>query len=293
MEFHEFFHEVVIHSALDTLKLIPFLFVTYLLMEFIEHKSSAKTDAFIKKSGSLGPLVGGFLGIIPQCGFSSVASNLFNSGIITVGTTIAVFLSTSDEMIPILLASAIPVHTVISLISYKVVVAVLVGFTVDIIFNHILQLKPSCEIDKFCKDTDCHCEEEGILKSTIRHTTSITLFILLTTFTINVLLFILGKNTLAMLLYNKPVVSHIVASILGLVPNCATSVLLSTLYADGIITLGTMLSGLFTGAGAGLLVLYKLHPHKQTVLTFIGILVVTGIMFGIIADLPFISNLLC
>ncbi len=280
-----FIEEVIFHGITDTLYLIPFLFLTYLLMEVIEHKAGDKTLKFMKASGKLGPIAGGLLGAVPQCGFSSVASNLYCGKVITTGTLIAVFLSTSDEMLPILIGNEnIMLKTVLFILLYKILVAVLVGFIVDIVFRLLKKGGEDINIDELCDNDNCHCER-GIFYSALHHTLSISLFILLCTFLINAAVFFISEDVLVSVMYDKPVISHIIAAAFGLIPNCAASVALSEFYAEGFITLGTMLSGLFSGAGVGLLVLFRLSKDIKRNLIIIGILIISGAFFGLLADL--------
>ena len=287
----EFLHEVFLHGLLDTLPIIPFLFLTYLLMEFIEHKASDKTTAFLKRSGPFGPLIGGTLGIVPQCGFSSVASNLYCGGIITPGTLIAIFLSCSDEMLPILISSSIGARTVLGILIFKLVSAVIVGFAVDIVLRFVLKRERRIDIDELCESDNCHCER-GILFSALHHTVSITVFILIITFAINALIFFIGEENLALVMYDKPVISHLLAALFGLIPNCAASVALTTFYTDGLITMGTMLAGLFSGSGIGLLVLVRVNKNLKENLALILLLVLFGFSLGLLADVTGIAALI-
>lgn len=284
MDFHEFFHEVILHGVLDTLKIVPFLFLTYLLMEFIEHKASDKLYGFMKRSGSVGPLVGGLLGTVPQCGFSSVAANLFSCRVITLGTLVAVFLSTSDEMLPILIGGAFEAKTIILILAYKVAFSILVGFIIDLVMKLMRRDRGEIDIDELCENDNCHCER-GIIYSALHHTVSITLFIFIITLLINTAVFFVGEDNLSALMYNKPVISHLIATVFGLIPNCAASVALTTFYTEGLITMGTMLSGLFAGAGVGLLVLLKVNKSRRENLVIIGILIFFGFLAGLLADL--------
>ena len=281
-----FMSEVVLEGVLELLKLIPFLFLTYLLMEFIEHKASDKAERFMKKAGPFGPAVGGLLGAVPQCGFSAAASNLFAGRVITIGTLVAVFLSTSDEMLPILISGNIPATDVLLLVLYKAGVGVVLGFLLDVILRALNRGKREINIDEICENDECHCER-GILYSAVHHTLTISLFILVVTLAINTLVFFVGEEQLFAVMDGKPVLSHMLAAVIGLVPNCASSVLLATLYSEGIITVGTMLSGLFSGAGVGVLVLFKVNRHLKENLFIVLMLVLSGVCFGLLGELIF------
>lgn len=279
----DFLTEVLLHGLTETLKLIPFLFLTYLLMEFLEHKASDKLSGFIKKSGKLGPALGGALGAIPQCGFSSVAANLYAGRVITLGTLVAVFLSTSDEMLPILISGSFSPKTIIGIILYKSLSAILVGFIIDIAMRLMKRDNEDIEIDGLCEEEGCHCED-GIFKSALIHTAKISLFILVITLAINTAIFFIGEENIAAIMHDAPIISHLLAALVGLIPNCAASVALTTFFAEGIITVGTMLSGLFAGAGVGLLILFKVNKNLVRNLTVLGILVLSGVTLGFITD---------
>ena len=283
--FGSFIEEVIFHGLIDTLPLIPFLFLTYLLMEFIEHSSSEKAVGFLKKAGPFGPLLGSGAGLIPQCGFSSVASNLYCTRIITVGTLISVFLSTSDEMLPLLISnSEIGAKKIIFILLYKLSAALIVGFAVDGALRLMNKEKKEIDIDELCENDNCHCER-GIFYSALHHTVKITIFIFICTLVINTAIFFIGNDNIAKIMYDKPVISHVIAALFGLIPNCSASVALTEFYSSGFITLGTMLSGLFAGSGAGLLVLFKVNKHRKTNLYIVLTLVLSGIFFGLLADI--------
>ena len=287
-----FLEEVLLHGLLDTLKLIPFLFLTYLLMEFIEHKASERTLGFIRKSGSLGPLPGALVGAIPQCAFSAAAANLYTGRVITVGTLVAVFLSTSDEMLPILISGGFGATDMLIILAYKIVVAIAVGFAVDLALRLIGRDREDINIDELCDADDCHCER-GILHSALHHTLTTGLFVLLVTLLINVAVFFIGKEALASVMYDRSLISYAIAAVFGLIPNCAASVLLATLASEGLISMGTMLAGLFSGSGVGILVLFRVNKNLKQNIFITLLLVGTGFVFGLLADfIPFLVNLL-
>lgn len=286
------FKEVVWHSLLDSLKIVAFLFLAYLVMEFIEHRASAKAEVFVKKAGAFGPLVGGALGIAPQCGFSTVASNFYTARVVSMGTLIAVFLSTSDEMLPILISGNVSAKFVFAVLGYKLFVAILVGFLVDFALRYLFK-KRECDIDidEICENDNCHCER-GILHSALHHTLTVGGFVLLITFVLNLVIFFVGEENLASVMYDKFFVGHLIAAVFGLIPNCAISVAMTELCVEGYITVGTMLSGLFAGSGVGLLVLLKVNKRKKENFIILGILVLSGLVFGMLADVIDFSSLL-
>ena len=278
--------EIFLHGLLETLKIIPFLFLTYLLMEFIEHRAGEKAERFMQRAGVFAPAVGGLLGAVPQCGFSTAVANLYAGRIVSIGTVVAVFLSTSDEMLPILISGSIPLGTVVLIVLYKTAVGIFVGLLVDLLMKLMHRKEEKINIDAICDEDNCHCER-GIWYSAFHHTATISLFVLLITFAINALVFFIGEENLGAIMYNKPFISHLIAAIFGLIPNCAASVALTRLCTEGLITKGTMMSGLFSGAGVGLLVLFRVNKKPKENLLIVGIVVVTGIVFGMIADLIF------
>lgn len=280
----EFVKEIFWHGILDTLNLIPFLFVTYLLMEYIEHKAKAKTEDFIRRSGGFAPIVGGLVGGLPQCGFSAVAANLYSARLISVGTLIAVFLATSDEMIPILISGRVGIGSIIAIVGYKILVAIVIGLVTDLILRRFK--KEARAEEHHCED--CHCHHDGgILKVSLVHTLKITIFVLLVNFAINALVYFVGEDTIGSVIYDRPVISHFVAAMLGLIPNCAASVALTTLATEGLITAGTMMAGLFSGAGIGLAVLLRENRPRKASFAIISALVIIGTIFGFLADVMF------
>ncbi len=278
--------EIFLHGLIETLKIIPFLFLTYLLMEFIEHKAGDRTERFMRRAGVFAPIVGGALGAVPQCGFSAAASNLYAGRIISMGTIVAVFLSTSDEMLPIMISGNIPLGSVALVLLYKACVGIAVGMAVDLVMRLMRRGGEKINIDAICDEDNCHCER-GIWYSALHHSLTISLFLLLITFAINALVFFIGEDNLGAIMYNKPFISHLIAAVFGLIPNCAASVVLTKLCTSGIITVGTMMSGLFSGAGVGLLVLFRVNKKIKENLIVVGILVGVGLIFGLLGDLIF------
>ena len=282
--FEGLLHEVFLDSLIDALKLLPFLFLTYLLMEFIEHKASDKTLSLLKKSGKAGPAVGALLGALPQCAFSAVAANLYTGRVITLGTLIAVFLSTSDEMLPIMISEGAPALTVLAIVGYKIIVGLICGFSINTMLWLTKRKRADINIDEICDNDNCHCER-GIVFSAIHHTLTISAFILIVTLTVNALVFFVGADTLGEWMSRIPVLSHLLAAIIGLIPGCATSVALTTLGLEGIISEGVMMSGLLSGAGVGILILTRLNRHWRENLMIMGLLASIGFIFGMIFDL--------
>jgi hypothetical protein len=296
----EFILEILLDALIDSVKILPFLFVTYLLMEYLEHKTSELTESYVQKTEHFGPLLGGLFGVIPQCGFSAAASNLYAGRVITLGTLIAIYLSTSDEMIPLLISEHFPVAIMIKILGIKALIGVIAGFIIDFVVHSYHRARGKAaddpmRIGELCEKEHCHCEEEedaslfGIAKSAFVHTFHIFLFVLGLTIIMNAIIATIGEDKLSLLLKTNPIVSHILAGLLGLVPNCAPSVIITTLYMDGMITLGTMMSGLLVGAGIGLLVLFRVNPEKKVNINITLLLFLIGTLSGLLIDLAGIT----
>lgn len=277
--------DAILDSLIDTVKLIPFLLITYIIMEFIEHKTSHKTKDAIKKSGHFGPLIGGVLGVVPQCGFSAAASSLYSARIITLGTLIAVFLSTSDEMLPILISEAVDIRIILSILGIKLVIAVIVGFIIDLFFRKKFETsEDEPEIKDLCEHEHCHCEH-GIFKSALKHTINITLYIFIISLVLNIIIYFIGENNLAHILNSTPVIGPIIAALVGLIPNCASSVIITQLYLSNVLNFATMIAGLLVNTGVGLLILFRTNKDLKENIKITVLLFAIGVIFGIIFDL--------
>lgn len=276
---------VLEHTLIDTIKLLPFLFIAYLVIELIEQKAGEKTTKLIQKSGKFGPVLGSLLGVVPQCGFSAAASNLYAGRIITMGTLISIFLSTSDEMLPILISEAVPAKTIIMILAIKVVIAIVVGMIVDLIFRKKAEEDSKEEIHKLCDEEHCHCEEHGIIRSSVKHTLQIFVYILIISVILNLIIHFVGEDNIAKLVLNVPVLGPIISCLIGLIPNCASSVILTQVYLENIISMGAMISGLLVNSGIGILVLFRVNKSKKENFTILGILYLVGVISGIILDI--------
>ena len=283
----EIFIDVLKDVMIDGLKVLPFLFITYLVMELIEHRTGEKAKKIIKKSGRFGPLLGGFLGVVPQCGFSAASATLYSARILSLGTLIAVFLSTSDEMLPIMISEAVEPALIFKILGIKLVLGIIYGFIIDLViylFNRKKAKKEeeeAEEITHMCEHDHCHCEK-GIFKSSIKHTFSILLFILIFTFGLNILMTYFGEEFLSKLLLKNNILSPFLSSLIGLIPNCAASVLLTELYLNNVITLSSCIAGLLTGAGVGLLVLLKVNKSKKDSFKIITTIYLVGAISGVV-----------
>ncbi len=369
----EFLHiaeHVMEHSVSDTLYLIPFLFVTYLVMEWLEHKTGAKTQKAIRHAGAAGPVVGAFLGVVPQCGFSAMAATLYAGRVITLGTLFAVLLSTSDEMLPIFLAENVAPNTILSIMGAKVIIGMVMGFVVDAGLRLARRDKEKLRIHELCAQDKCGCDDDcatckqnpelayghhddglaqavdspgqlhrsiaeelettegherhdhahchdcghdhegeeraasdtaaapvacchdhshddgwkGIAKSALKHTITVTLFIFVITVLLNAVLETVGEDVLAQFLAASPILAVLAAALVGLIPNCAASVVIAQLYLEGVLGPGAMLAGLLTAAGVGLLVLVRSNRPALQNAKIIALLYATGVFWGLVAE---------
>ena len=277
--------DAVLDALIDSAKLLPFLFVTYLLMEYIEDKIEDKARAVLKKAGCVGPVWGALLGVIPQCGFSAAASNLYAGRIITMGTLIAIYLSTSDEMLPIFISEAVSPTIILKILCTKIIIGMCIGFIVDIVFTKLLKKKEQeMDIHHFCEHEHCACGQ-GILKPAIKHTLQIFLFVFIITLILNIVVEAVGLQRISDSVLNRPFIGEIIAGLIGLIPNCGASVMISSLYIKGVISFGTMMSGLLVGSGVGIMILLKVNGDRAQNATVISILFVSGVLCGILINL--------
>lgn len=272
--------EIIIDTVLDTLKLIPFLYVAFLLIELFEHKFSKKTIKAIEKSGKYGVVLGGALGIIPQCGFSVIATNLYVSRIITLGTLISIYLSTSDEMLPILIGQKVSASLIAKIILLKFLLGVLYGFIIDLIYKKKKSLKTNYDN---CEEEHCHCDKNIFLAS-IKHTCNIVIFIFVVNFLLNIGFAYLGNEYLSTILLKESIFGPFISSLVGLIPNCGSSVIITELYLNGTISFGSLIAGLLTGSGVSILVLFKTNKNLKENIKILGILYALGSFSGIIIE---------
>lgn len=350
------------HAFFDTLKLVPFLFVTYLAMEALEHYASSKSIAAVRRAGTAGPIIGALLGVVPQCGFSAAAATLYSARVITLGTLFAVFLSTSDEMLPIMIAAQAPVGFIAEVLAIKALCGLIAGFAIDVVLRLRHHAAEAMRIHDLCERDHCGCDDENdvpsalfdacqkheesaanriddwgaeysneeergaelacasderhecnhahgydrdhahgydrgrdhsrdhvhahsfgaIAKSSLVHTLQVTLFIFLVSLALEIVIDGVGEDALASFISANSNLSVVVSAIVGLIPNCAASVVLTELYLEGALSTGAMLAGLLVSAGVGLLVLFRANrPMRENFLIAAG-LVACGVVFGFI-----------
>ena len=264
--------DIFLDALIDTLKLIPFLFLSFIIMEVLEHKLTNRKKLI--KLNKFGPLAGSVLGIIPQCGFGTLASNLYVSRIISLGTLIAVYLSTSDEMLPIMLSHQVAIDKIIPILLYKFLLGLFFGILIDILYRK----KVNNEIHHFCEDDHCNCKDDGVIKSSIIHTLKIAFFIFIVNLILNS---IVDRKLISTFVSNNKVLSPIIMSIVGLIPNCAASVIITELYLEDIITFGSLMAGLLASSGVGLLVLFKQNKNLKENFIILILLLMIAIICGI------------
>lgn len=273
--------EIIIDTLIDSVKLIPFLFVAFLLVELLEHKFNKKTVSMVKKSGKYGPVIGSLLGAFPQCGFSVFATNLYTTRIISLGTLIAIYLSTSDEMLPILLSKNVEFLLILKILLIKIFIGMFCGIVLDI----ILKNKEKTNLDyQICNEEDCHCEN-GIIKSSIKHTISILIFIVIINFILNIVFYYFGNEYLSKIFLKDSIFGSFITSLIGLIPNCGASIMITELYLSNSITFGSLIGGLLTGSGVALVILFKTNKNIKENIKILLMTYFIGTISGIIIDL--------
>ena len=339
----------IVHHALeDTLPIVPFLLVTYIVLELLEHMAGERVNAAVRRAGAAGPVVGAVLGIVPQCGFSAMASTLFAGRVITVGTLVAVFLSTSDEMLPLLLAERVDAGLVAQILIIKALIAAVVGLAGDAalkvlrkserahaaVRRHVLGASAAAvhegggpdliddfaeggegadHIHRLCERDRCGCDDAheahahgdghghghehghdhahagarglvwSVARSALSHTVQVTIFIFLVTLVLVAVLETAAEPALEALLSGNAVLAVFAAALVGLIPNCAASVVVTQLYLEGVLGFGAMLAGTLVGAGAGFLVLFRTNRSVRENVVILAALYVVAVACGIIA----------
>lgn len=254
--------ESLIDAVVDTIKITPFLFVAYLIMEYIEHKSAEWVHKLLCTDNKLAPIIAAALGIIPQCGFSTLSAGLYCGGMLSAGTLLAIFITTSDEFI-LLAAGKIAAEIIILVLAIKFVLGAIIGLVTDRI------IKPKHDhnhIHEICEHGKCHCDSDNIVLAALKHCLITLLFILAANFVINSAVAIIGIDTICMYVSRYPIFDVIFCAVVGLIPTCAGSIVITSLYIDQVISLGALVSGLIAGAGTGVLVLLKSTKQRRNVL---------------------------
>ena len=265
----------------ETLLLLPFLFATYLVLEAIEAHAGGALERFLERARSVGPLAGALAGAIPQCGISVAAASFYAGGVITVGTLVAVFLSTSDELLPVLLSQRVPMVLLAKIVGLKIVFALAVGFSLNGILASLRHARREVSVSELCEHSHCHCAHHGgIMMPAIIHTLEIFVFIVIVSGAIELAMHWFGEDSLNALCLNRPFVGELAAGALGLIPNCAVSVAGAKLYLAGAMSPGALMASSFTGSGLGLLILFRTNRNLRENLLILGTVYVLGVVLG-------------
>ena len=280
---------MLIHTLEDTWLMIPLLYISYLVIEYFERREN-NDDFLFRKLQTYGPLVGAFVGILPQCGFSILAAMLFLNRNITLGTLLSVFIATSDEAIPVLLANPELYSSIGWILGLKIVIAIIVGYLVDKILFPKQKLVLFSEMEDEGEDEEeetsgsaCPCcyVQYPMVVSALLRTLKIYLFIFLTTFILNLLVHAISEETLSALLLNHSLLQPVVTAIFGFIPNCVASVVLTQLYVVEQVSFASLVSGLITNAGLGIMVLLRYGARKKDIVRVVSILFITAVVVGI------------
>lgn len=355
--------DILLDAGKDTLSLVPFLLVTYLALETLEHVAGDRVNGAIKRAGAAGPVVGSLLGMVPQCGFSAMAATLYAGRVVTLGTLVAVFLSTSDEMLPLLLAEQVPVQTMAMLLASKALIALVTGFIVDAvvrglrrnvrahaairrtvlgtaansahvncahddhtggdIIDEVAEAGVSADhIHELCERDHCGCDEDedehghgydcehghegdhahergcacghehghshegapllSIIRSAISHTVQVSVFIFLVTLILVAVLETFGESTIEQFLRGNETLAVLGSALVGLIPNCSASVVITQLYLEGALQLAPMLAGTLISAGVGYLVLFRTNRSARENALFLVMMYVIGAGWGLV-----------
>lgn len=271
------------HTIEDSLKLLPFLIVTYLIMEAVERAAGGKTASIIEKSGPAGPFFGALLGAFPQCGFSAAASNFYSAGLIGLGTLLAVFMSTSDEMLPVFIAEQVEVSVILKILIAKVIIGAVTGYLVFFLSKRLFQgKKKELEKHRIEHGHDCSDDDHSLVVEALIRSAKTFAFIFVITFVLEIIIESVGEEFITSILQDTPVVGQLIAGAVGLIPNCASSIIISQLYISGVISAGAMMSGLLVSAGIGVLVLFEENHNLKENLMILCILYVLSVIWGIL-----------
>ncbi|MEG0911505.1 MAG: putative manganese transporter [Ruthenibacterium sp.] len=279
--------DIFLDALLDSLKMLPFLFVAYWVIEYVEHRHSAGIERALAGGGRFGYVPGALLGLFPQCGFSAMAANLYASKVITLGTLLAVFLATSDEAIPLLIANPTHWRALAVILTLKLCIAILAGFCIDFAGKKLLPQSMRGGYAGNSEEVDCHAhdEQDGILLAAVKHTLHIFVYILIFNAILGGVVAFVGADTLGAFVTGSGYWQPVLAGLVGLIPNCAASVLLTQLFAAGQLSFGGLVSGLCTGAGVGLAVLLHANKSMKQNLFIIVLLYVIGVFAGTVVQL--------
>ncbi|MDO4313234.1 MAG: putative manganese transporter [Eubacteriales bacterium] len=278
----DLFLDVLLDTVLDSVRMLPFLFAAFLLIEALEHYSTAFVNNTLTKLNKAGPVVGAIFGCIPQCGFSVMTANLYSSGVVSLGTLLAVFLATSDEAVIILLGHPGNAAAIWRLLVTKLIIAVIAGYVADFFFAK--QISSAKHIGDLCDHCGCH-DHHGILKPALNHTLKLLGYIFIFSGILNLLISLAGLDTVSTFLLSGSILQPFLTGIIGFIPNCAASVLLTELYLNGALSFASVTTGLCTNAGIGLIVLFKVNKNQRENLSIVGLLYAVSVIAGLILSI--------
>lgn len=293
----DLFIDSLLDALIDSAKLLPFLFIIYILLEFLDRKTGTKVYQWIRKAKNYAPLLGGAIGVIPQCGLSAAAATLYSGKVISVGTMLAVFLSASDDMIPIFLSEAVPITLMLKILGIKMLIAIISGYLVDLVWKltHKQAEAPKAPVRMMSKKKVVQEEQVVICTAAccrgnfwvavLKHTFQVFGFIFVVSLILNVIIGAIGEDVLGNIFQNVPILGEFIAALIGLIPNCASSVVITQLYLSGVMTMGALFAGLLVNAGVGTLILFKTHKNKKECALILSILYFLGVFWGIIIEL--------
>lgn len=292
---HELLHAFE-HSILDSLKMLPFLAIAFLILEYIEAKLEEKSSHVIERAGKAGPLAGALLGLIPQCGFSVIGSNFYAKRIITLGTLIAIYLSTSDEALLVMLTKPDRILDILAVMGIKFAVALVAGYIIDLLLrkrkksseecHHRHHHDDSCDDEELVGEEHCcsHTDWKAIIKCTVKRTLSVFAFLFAANFVLTYVIELIGEARLQEIMLTDSIFQPLLTALIGLIPNCAPSVILAELYIEGAISLGSVIAGLCTGAGVGLIVLFRVNRGVKANLLIVLTLYCIGAISGVAVE---------
>lgn len=270
-------NDILIDAFMDSYPILPILFLTYLLFEYFErYNHLGQVKKFLAVKG-LGPLIGAFLGILPQCGFSIAIAGLYLSHTVSIGTLVAVFIATSDEAIPILISYPSQLPALLFVIVGKLIIAFFAGYVIDLWFHS----NPSKEVEL----THSRCEHEHLFVVALRRTIKIFLFIFITNILVGSIIHMLGEERLSMVLMSNTIWQPLLAGLFGFIPNCAASVVLTQLFVNGSISFGSFCAGLITNAGLGMFVLLRNKEHRKDVFIIAAYVLAIAFLCGVILQM--------
>lgn len=273
----------MIEFVKETLLLFPFLFATYLALEALEAKAGGALGRFLERTRSVGPLAGALAGAVPQCGFSAAAASFYAGGVISLGTLLAVFLSTSDELLVVLMTSGIGMDILAKIVIIKIVAAIVIGFLVNSLARKMFSPRREVKVAELCEHSHCSCHHHhGIFYPALIHTMEIFFFIVLVSALIELSVHCFGEESLQKLCFNVPVLGEMMAGALGLIPNCCVSAAAAEMYSQGAMSASAMMAGSFTGSGLGLLVLFRTNRSLKENLVILALVYVIGVALGFI-----------